>query len=41
MRMYGTMIYPSPIEVGVFYTHQEAADWLGVTIQDFEVLKVL
>jgi hypothetical protein len=39
MRMYGTMLYPSPIKVGVFYTHQEAADWLGVPIQDLEVLK--
>jgi hypothetical protein len=39
MRMYGMMLYPSPIEVGVFYTHQEAADWLEVPIPDVEVLK--
>ena len=39
MRMYGTMLYPSPIEVGVFYTHQEAAEWLGVPLHEVEVLK--
>jgi len=38
MRMYGTMLYPSPIDVGVFYTYQEAAEWLGVPLPDVEVL---
>ena len=38
MRMYGTMLYPSPIDVGVFYTHQAAAEWLGVPLPDVEVL---
>ena len=37
MRMYASMIDPSPIEVGVFYTMEESAKWIGATLKELEI----
>ena len=34
LRLYMSMLEPSPIDVNVFYTMEESADWIGVTLEE-------